>query len=100
MFNQTKKQVYSQDQPFLDPDLLGFKGLPERTVIRKANLATFLSSVFGSVDVGFFHLNQGFLQTFAPDGGRLHKDISKLFLVLKTQVLTSPLPSIIVLTTV
>ena len=66
--------------------MLGFKELQERKVIRKANLATFISSVFGSVDVGFFHLNEGFLGTFAPDGSRLLKDIAKLLLDLKTQV--------------
>jgi protein TBF1 len=86
LFDATKKQLYSEDQAFLDPDLLGFKEMQERKVIRKANLATFISSVFGSVDVGFFHLNEGFLTTMAPDGGRLLKDMARLFLDLKTQV--------------
>jgi len=90
LFDATKKQLYSEDQAFLDPDLLGFKEPQERKVIRKANLATFISSVFGSVDVGFFHLNEGFLSTMAPDGGRLLKDMARLFLDLKTQV-PSPL---------
>jgi hypothetical protein len=83
--------LYSEDQAFLDPDVLGFKEMQERKVIRKANLATFISSVFGSVDVGFFHLNEGFVTTMAPDGGRLLKDMARLFLDLKTQV---PLPSL------
>jgi hypothetical protein len=85
LFDATKKQLYSPDA-FLDPDVLGFKEMQERKVIRKANLATFISSVFGSVDVGFFHLNEGFLTTMAPDGGRLLKDMARLFLDLKTQV--------------
>lgn len=63
--------------------------MQERKVIRKVNLATFISSVFGSVDVGFFHLNEGFLTTMAPDGGRLLKDMARLFLDLKTQVLSN-----------
>jgi len=88
LFDATKKQLYSEDQAFLDPDILGFKEIQERKVIRKANLATFISSVFGSVDVGFFHLNEGFLMTMAPDGGRLLKETARLFLDLKTQVLT------------
>ena len=96
LFDATKKQLYSQDQAFLDPDILGFTELQERKVIRKANLATFISSVFGSVDVGFFHLNEGFLNTFAPDGGRLLKDVAKLYLDLKTQVIW--LASILILT--
>jgi protein TBF1 len=87
VFDIAKKQLYSADQAFLDPDVLGFKQIQERKVLRKANLATFISSVFGSVDVGFFHLNEGFLATMAPDGGRLLKNMSKLFLDLKTQVL-------------
>jgi hypothetical protein len=88
VFDVTKKQLYSQEsyQAFLDPDVLGFKDTEERKVIRKTNLATFISSVFGSVDVGFFHLNEGFLMTMAPDGGRLLKDMARLFLDLKTQV--------------
>jgi hypothetical protein len=92
LFDATKKQLYSQEpyQAFLDPDILGFKDIQERKVIRKVNLATFLSSVFGSVDVGFFHLNEGFITTMAPDGGRLLKDMARLFLDLKTQVLHPP----------
>jgi protein TBF1 len=88
LFDATKKQLYSEEQyqAFLDPDILNFKDMQERKVIRKANLATFISSVFGSVDVGFFHLNEGFLTTIAPDGGRLLKEVAKLFLDLKTQV--------------
>jgi hypothetical protein len=91
LFDAAKKQLYSEDQAFLDPDVLGFKEMQERKVIRKANLATFISSVFGSVDVGFFHLNEGFLTTMAPDGGRLLKDMARLFLDLKTQVPPPPL---------
>lgn len=88
LFDAMKKQLYSEEtyQAFLDPDALNFKEMQERKVIRKANLATFISSVFGSVDVGFFHLNEGFLSTMAPDGGRLLKDMARLFLDLKTQV--------------
>jgi protein TBF1 len=91
LFDATKKQLYSEEpyQAFLDPDLLGFSQIQERKVIRKANLATFISSVFGSVDVGFFHLIEGFLTTMAPDGGRLLKDMARLFLDLKTQVLSA-----------
>lgn len=91
LFDATKKKLYSE-QAFLDPDQVGFREIQERKVIRKVNLATFLSSVFGSVDVGFFHLNEGFLTTMAPDGGRLLKEIGKLYLDLKTQV-SNPLPA-------
>jgi protein TBF1 len=86
LFDAVKKQLYPPDQAFLDPDILGFKDPQQRKVIRKANLATFITSVFGHVDVGFFHLNEGFLNTFVPDSGRLLEDTSKLLLHLKTQV--------------
>ena len=88
LFDATKKQLYSDEQyqAFLDPDVLNFKDMQERKVIRKANLATFISGVFGTVDLGFFHLNEAFLTTMAPDGGRLLKEMAKLFLDLKTQV--------------
>jgi hypothetical protein len=91
LFDATKKQLYSQEpyQAFLDPDLLGFADIQERKVIRKVNLATFISSVYGSVDVGFFHLNEGFVTTMAPDGGRLLKDMARLYLDLKTQAYIS-----------
>ena len=57
--------------------------------IRKANLATFVSSVFGGQDVGFYHLNEYFLDTFVGDGNRLLKSQGQLFLDLKTQAYIS-----------
>jgi hypothetical protein len=89
LFTDVKKELYLQQsgQPFLDPDAFGYKDMQERKVIRKVNLATFQSSVYGSVDVGFFHLNEGFMTTMAPDGSRLLKEAAKLYLDLKTQVL-------------
>ena len=52
-------------------------------------MATFVSSVFGSQDVGFFHLNEYFLDTFVADGNRLLKSQAQLFLDLKTQAYIS-----------
>ena len=52
-------------------------------------MATFVSSVFGSQDVGFYHLNENFLDTFIPDGGRLLKNQGQLLLDLKTQAYIS-----------
>ncbi|KAK9465707.1 telomere repeat binding factor-domain-containing protein [Lipomyces arxii] len=88
LFDQTKK-LYTQDA-FLSAQLLGFAKSPRyRAVIRKANLATFVSSVFGSTEVGFFHLNEYFLDSFVPDGGRLLKSQGALYLDLKTQAYIS-----------
>ena len=52
-------------------------------------MATFVSSVFGSQDVGFYHLNENFLDTFIADGNRLLKSQAQLYLELKTQAYIS-----------
>ena len=56
-------------------------------------MATFVSSVFGSQDVGFYHLNENFLDTFLSDGSRLLKNQAQLFLDLKTQAYISAVNS-------
>lgn len=91
LFDHTKK-VYSITEPFLSPYLLGSNTEQAHIdTIRKANLATFVSSVFGSQDVGFYHLNEYFLDTFVADGSRLLKSQAQLFLDLKTQAYISAL---------
>ncbi|KAK9470603.1 telomere repeat binding factor-domain-containing protein, partial [Dipodascopsis tothii] len=88
LFDQTKK-LYTHDA-FLSAGLLRFAKSPRhRFIVRKANMATFISSVFGSTEVGFFHLNEYFLETFVPDGGRLLKSQGALYLDLKTQAFIS-----------
>ena len=87
LFSQTKK-IYNVEA-FLSADQLKLFDTAYRTTIRKANLATFVSSVFGSTEVGFFHLNEFFLDTFVPEGGRLLKSQGGLFLDLKTQAYIS-----------
>lgn len=71
------------------PRELDFNEHDQIETIRKANLATFVSSVFGSQDVGFYHLDEFFLDTFVADGSRLLKDKAGLFLDLKTQAYIS-----------
>lgn len=88
MFDHTKK-VYSIHEPFLVPGDLGLIDPAHISTIRKANLATFVSSVFGSYDVGFYHLNEYFLDTFVGEGNRLLKSQAHLFLDLKTQAFIS-----------
>ena len=39
--------------------------------------------------MGFYHLNENFLSTFIPEGGRLLKTQGALFLDLKTQAYIS-----------
>lgn len=83
------KRVYSEREPFLSPRELGISEPEQIDIFRKANLATFVSSVFGSQDVGFYHLNEFFLDTFVIDSGRLLKNQAGLFLDLKTQAYIS-----------
>ncbi|CAZ85827.1 unnamed protein product [Tuber melanosporum] len=87
LFDHTKK-LYTHEA-FLSADELKFEQPEQRATIRRVNLATFVSSVFGSQEVGFFHLNEHFLDTFVPDGGRLLKSQGALYLDLKTQAYIS-----------
>ena len=53
-------------------------------------MATFICSLFGGrEDVGFSHLNEWFLDTFAVDGTKLLKPHAQAFLDLKTQAYIS-----------
>lgn len=88
LFDQTKK-VYSTEDAFLTAPALGLVAPEHMAAIRKANLATFASSLFGSQDVGFFHLNEFFLEAFVPEGARLKKLQAALLLDLKTQAYIS-----------
>ncbi|KAK6362261.1 TTAGGG repeat binding factor [Orbilia blumenaviensis] len=87
LFFQTKR-LYSSEA-FLSTDELRFQVPEHRNMIRQVNLATFVTSLFGSTEVGFFHLNRYFLSTFVPEGGRLLKNQGGLFLGLKTQAYIS-----------
>ncbi|KAL9579238.1 MAG: hypothetical protein Q9212_005225, partial [Teloschistes hypoglaucus] len=88
LFDHTKK-VYSIREPFLSARELGLSQPDHIDIIRKANIATFVSGVFGSKDVGFYRLNEFFLDTFVGDSGRLLKHQAGLFLDLKTQAYIS-----------
>ncbi|KAK6506716.1 TTAGGG repeat binding factor [Arthrobotrys musiformis] len=87
LFFQTKR-LYSSEA-FLSTDELKFQVPEHRNMIRQVNLATFVTSLFGSTEVGFFHLNRYFLPTFVPEGGRLLKNQGGLYLGLKTQAYIS-----------
>ena len=92
MFDLTKK-IYSQTKPFLSADELNIREEEHRSTIRITNLATFTSSVFGGQDVGFYELNDHFMESFVPDGGELQKEPGQLYLNLKTQMYLSALSS-------
>ena len=88
LFNHAKK-VYSQNEPFLSSQELGFMDNAHIDTIRKSNTATFATTVFGSQEVGFYHLNEHFLDTFVMDGHQILKTQAQLLLELKTQAYIS-----------
>lgn len=127
LFEQVKR-VFSDEDPFLGfPNLIedvdglelaivqSLKELedPIDSAFRKANLATFLLATLGSIEVGFFYLNESFLDVFCPThnsgwfksskqashtassitAGKLLKAQAALFLELKTQAYISALES-------
>jgi hypothetical protein len=88
IFEQARR-IYTLEDPFILADDLSFQDSESRKVIRKANLATFVAIAFGGSEGGFYHLNEYFIETIVPDGGKLLKQQGKLFLDLKTQAYIS-----------
>lgn len=84
LFDHTKR-VYTTKSSFLSASDLGFTEPAQVDIIRKANLASFVSSIFGSQEISFAELNDHFLDVFVPEGGRLLKVQGALYLELKTQ---------------
>lgn len=90
LFDQTRR-VYSRDTAFIDAIAIQLFQPTQQEIVRKANIATFISSILGAHDVSFFHLNEYFLETFVPPGHRLLKWQGAVFLELKTQAYISAL---------
>ncbi|KAI7193626.1 hypothetical protein KC363_g2620 [Hortaea werneckii] len=90
LFDQTRK-VYSRETAFIDAVGIQMFQPSQQEVIRKANIATFVSSLLGAHDVSLFHLNDYFLDTFVPLGHRLLKWQGAIYLDLKTQTYISAL---------
>ena len=88
LFDQTKK-IYSQQKAFLSADRLNIREDEHQATIRTTNLATFVSSVFGGQDVGFYELNDHFVEIFSRPRQCLSKEAGQLFLNLKTQMYLS-----------
>lgn len=90
LFDHTKR-VYSTKQAFLSSTDLDLTEPSQIDIIRKANLASFVSSIFGSQEISFAELNDHFLDVFVPEGSRLLKVQGALFLELKTQAFIASL---------
>ncbi|KAK3070969.1 TTAGGG repeat binding factor [Teratosphaeriaceae sp. CCFEE 6253] len=93
LFDQTRK-VYSRETPFIDAIAIQMFQPTQQELIRKANIATFVSSILGAHDVSFFHLNEYFMETFVPSGHRLLKWQGAIYLELKTQTYISAIMNI------
>ncbi|EMG50837.1 hypothetical protein G210_0522, partial [Candida maltosa Xu316] len=75
------KRLYSEEDPFLTvehlapgmwkegdetPNIFKPKQQSIESTLRKVNLATFLAATLGTMEIGFFYLNESFLDVFCP----------------------------------
>lgn len=85
LFDQTRK-VFTRNSVFIDLHACSHMlTASQQEVIRKANRATFISSILEGHEISFFDLDYRFLDTFVPTGQRLAKWQGTIFLELKTQ---------------
>ncbi|KAK6204857.1 telomere repeat binding factor-domain-containing protein [Scheffersomyces amazonensis] len=76
------KRLYSEEDPFLTvehlapgmwkegdktPSMFRNREQSIESTLRKVNLATFLAATLGTIEVGFFYLNESFLDVFCPN---------------------------------
>lgn len=90
LFDHTKR-VYTTKHAFLSPTDLDLTDPSQVDIIRKANLASYVSSIFGSQEISFAELNDHFIDVFVPEGRGLLKVQGALFLELKTQAFIASL---------
>ncbi|KAI9645134.1 TTAGGG repeat binding factor [Ciborinia camelliae] len=89
LFDRTKK-IYGTST-FLSADKLNIRDPAQREIIRLANHATFVSSVFGGQEVGFYELNEYFVDTWTREGESISKASGQLLMNLKTQIIVAAL---------
>ncbi|EPY52869.1 DNA binding factor Trf1 [Schizosaccharomyces cryophilus OY26] len=82
------KDIYTDDS-FIYPAVINMRTPSQRSAVRRANLAIFLSAVYGALQIGFFHLNENFLEVFAPDEANILTNQGTLYMELKTQAYIS-----------
>jgi len=81
-------------RPFLSYEIPGIEQSRDNLItIQRVNLATFIAAVFGSIEIGFYELNDWFVKVFVPENGRLLKQQCNIYLDLKTQAYISALES-------
>lgn len=85
LFDQTRK-VFTRSSVFIDCNTMpNVFTASQLEVLRKANRATFISSILEGHDISFYDLDARFLDTFVSTGQRLLKWQGSIFLELKTQ---------------
>ena len=92
-FNMLSQQVFEKTGfVFADEDgKLGFDLGLFKEEMRRINLSVFYQAIFGSSQVGFFHLNTHFLDTFCPDNANFTETLADMYVELKTQAYISAL---------
>jgi hypothetical protein len=86
MFEQAAGQFpHEHSNTFIDVEQMQTISTSALSAIRRANLATFTTSVFRGRDIPFMELNAAFLDIFMPTGTDLLKTEASLFLEFKTQ---------------
>jgi|SRR2546423_372727 len=88
------KAIYKSKTPFLSASELEINDATQIEVLRKANLATFISTIFEPREIGFSDLDAHFLEIFVPNNGRLLKAQGQILLELKTQAFIAATKSI------
>lgn len=82
-FDRTRRLI-SPGWPFLSQYDLGLRNSSQVEIIRKANQAIFMSSIFTG-EIGLRDMDRSFLAVFVPDNGGLLKAQGSMYLELKTQ---------------
>ena len=83
LFELTRR-LYATNSPFLSAQDLGLRESNHIEIIRRANQAIFMSSIFTG-EIGLRDMDRHFIHVFVPENGRLLKAQASIFLELKTQ---------------
>jgi hypothetical protein len=82
-FDRTRRLV-SPGWPFLPHHDLGLRNNQQVEIVRKANVAIFMTSIFTG-EIGLRDMDRSFLAVFIPEEGALSKAQSAMYIELKTQ---------------
>jgi protein TBF1 len=83
LFNPVR-DLYLTGSPFLLSKVLGLDKPEQIAILRKANQAMYMSSIFTG-EIGLRDMDQNFLEVFVPEQGSLSKSHGSIYLELKTQ---------------